>query len=125
MTTLNPLHAEIAALREKNEALEAVVEALRASKQHVTGQLAAHYGLSQSAARILAILADGRVYHAQDLIAKCSTGEPDNYNWASVYICKLRKVMGYEAIKNHWGSGYSLTPTALSEVRAVIKGETP
>ena len=123
MTHINPLHAELAALREKNEALEANLEALRASKQHITGQLAAHYGLSQSAARVLAMLADGKVHHSQDIMAKCSTGEPDNHNWASVYICKLRKVLGYEAIKNHWGSGYSLTPAALIQVRAVIKGE--
>jgi len=123
MTTINPLHAELAALRDENDGLKATLETLRASKQHITGQLAAHYGLSQSAARVLAMLADGRVYHSQDIIAKCSTGEPDNYNWASVYVCKLRKVLGHDAIRNHWGSGYSLTPEALATVCAVIKGE--
>jgi len=125
MTSLNQLHAELAALRDENDGLKATLETLRASRQHVTGQLAAHYGLSQSAARVLAMMADGRVHHAQDLIAQCSTGEPDNHNWASVYICKLRKVLGYDAIKNHWGSGYSLTPDALAQVRAVIKGDAP
>ena len=125
MTTLNPLHAELAALRDENDSLKAVLESLQSSKQYIVGTLAAHYGLSHSAARVLAMLADGKVHHSQDIMAKCSTGEPDNHNWASVYICKLRKVLGYEAIKNHWGSGYSLTPTALAEVRRVIKGETP
>ena len=125
MTPLNPLHAELAALRDENDGLKAVLESLQSSKQYIVGTLAAHYGLSHSAARVLAMLADGKVHHSQDIMAKCSTGEPDNHNWASVYICKLRKVLGYEAIKNHWGSGYSLTPTALAEVRRVIKGETP
>ena len=125
MTHLNPLHAELAALRDENDSLKAVLESLQSSKQYIVGTLAAHYGLSHSAARVLAMLAEGGVHHPQDIIAKCSTGEPNDYNWASVYICKLRKVLGYDAIRNHWGSGYSLTPEALAEVRRVIKGEAP
>ena len=123
MTHINPLHAELAALRDENDGLKAELEVLRSSKQYIVGTLAAHYGLSHSAARVLALMAEGGVHHPQDIIAKCSTGEPNDYNWTSVYICKLRKKLGYDAIKTHWGISYSLTPDALIQVRAVIKGE--
>lgn len=34
-----------------------------------------------------------------------------------VYVCRLRKKLGSETIKNIWGHGYSLAPDAAKRVK--------
>lgn len=42
---------------------------------------------------------------------------PVPFKAVNIYICKLRKILGFEAIENLWGRGYRLTDVGRALVR--------
>lgn len=89
-------------------------------------RLKAAFDLTPQEARIVLAMARAKgkpVMRVQleELINERSHKDECAYNLPSVYVAKIRRKLGKEAVITAWGSGYSLSPEALERVRAVLE----
>jgi len=80
------------------------------------------FGLTGQEARLVMALYDvkGRIlskYQLEDAIQRVAGGTA--LKIADVYVCRVRKRMGYDAIETVWGLGYKLTPKGVAMVDAI------
>ena len=52
-----------------------------------------------------------------------TTGRDRDPGVAAVYIWRIRKALGRDAIKSEWGRGYFLTPSGIADVEKALTAE--
>lgn len=80
------------------------------------------FDLAPTAARYLVVLrqANGRPLSRWWLDDEVPSKQGRDSNATSVYVCILRRALGYGAIETHWGRGYALTPEGIAKVDAAL-----
>ena len=58
--------------------------------------------------------------HLDDIISTFSCREHET-KVVEVYICRIRKILGYASIENIWGRGYRLSPEGREKVSSAIE----
>ena len=92
-------------------------------------EIRTRFGLTAGEATLLQVLYQspaGRVARNWTLLEQLppKEGGPDRgLKIVDVYICKLRKSIGKDAIETVWGEGYRLTPDARLKLSALLKPE--
>lgn len=90
----------------------------------LNNELRDRHNLSPSDARLLCVLSDakGRVLSRVQL-AEAIGSESINADSLEVYVWRIRKRLGKEAIKTAWGQGYAIGPLgakAVTEARKAV-----
>ncbi len=108
--------------------LEARLEETGAvAKVQSTANLQYLFGLTQSEARLLAALSDGRTHSKESLLSAMYFERADDapeIKIVDVFVCKIRrKLVGYPIqIDTIWGTGHRVVDTA--PLKAAMAGET-
>lgn len=125
MTPSNPLHDEIALLRRRIDELEAeVLIARRAAAAHLDNEtiyrLRTHFKTGKACAGIMALLSAGGVKSREQLWECWNHSEEAQLEKGSldVFIHRVRKILGRDALISHRGTGYSMSAEARAVVRA-------
>jgi DNA-binding response OmpR family regulator len=133
MTTFadrDPLHREIAQLREHVEYLTEQLRAAREDLAPLPNRFPAAWKLEAGARRFLAVLMRLSPQGAsrETLTQACAqTNDPDEIDskLADVYACKLRKALRRHVpgaqIETVWGEGYRLPAASKALIEAAIE----
>lgn len=126
---INPLHVELAKLRQRNDELEDEVAALKLQLANEDNEinkgqirLRAKYGLSNKQSLFLSFLADGRVKEINFLMDMLC--EKDVWHAIlCVWKCKINKKISPLKIQCRRGVGYYLEGDTLQKIQSVMRGE--
>lgn len=108
---LEDLIAENAALRRE---LGLVIEADREARLKVAT------GLHTAPARIVLALYRTRRVLTYGFMFDIVDAEGEVLKIVQIYACYIRKALGFDALQNHYGIGYSLTPRGRQLVEAAL-----
>jgi DNA-binding response OmpR family regulator len=116
---------------ERIEELEAEVEYLRgelglADDQTAQAKIAAAFPTrGMSTARLVYAMYRSypRCLSKPQLFDTMKHNEEDvQVKIVDIYICRIRKALGFGAIETHWGLGYSLSPHGYCQVLTALQG---
>jgi DNA-binding response OmpR family regulator len=81
-------------------------------------------GLTRSPVRLLLALHghQGKVASTLSLMEACAHYQHDReMKIVSLWVCRLRKALGHDAIENAWGKGYRLTSEGIAKVDQILE----
>lgn len=92
-------------------------------------RLKRHFRIPVGDTLILAALANanGRILsqdHLDNLVPHLSAGDDRDPKHVAIRICRLRKILGSEAIEHHRGRGYFLTNLGRLQVEEALEAKT-
>lgn len=125
----NPLHIEIAKLRERLEYLEAENARLNSllfgqSAENQIAIISTALDVPPARAALMRTMSDGGIKSIEKLLASYKHRDEENVSVRviDVHISKIRKQFGKTSIIVHWGFGRSMSPELCERVNAALTG---
>lgn len=127
---------DVYALTLENERLREQIAVLKAERAVEAWEVfymktVRRWGLTESEASVLDVLwrrRDGvarkEAIHGR-LYGDKADADAAGYKIVDVFVCKLRKKLGFDAIMTIWGGGYSLTPEGIAAVEEGLSAALP
>ncbi|MEP6826878.1 MAG: hypothetical protein ABJA10_02260 [Aestuariivirga sp.] len=119
----NPLHTEIAKLRQRVEELELMLEyQAEHSKpdEEFLHEMRRAYGLTRQEARFVEVLLCGRIMTHESIgeMIVQSRDEDIEYDRLSLVMrCKVRKKIPWFSLEKVWGVGYKMAPEMIAKFK--------
>jgi DNA-binding response OmpR family regulator len=120
------LRAEIAQLREERDYWKA--EAEGRTDDGVRSTLQSVFGLARQEARLLEELRRRPGCALKESLFMAAWSEADkrgrdpSLKILDIYVCKLRRKLGADAIITRWGRGYELAPEMRARINQALAG---